>query len=270
MKILDYSPINAETNPLKKIQAHIQGILRYGFAWENDLKAQELVINLFKNRLDRSYTALRHLVIQDADIYIPLILVGPPGITMVNVKSNKGVFRARGDAWLEMDRKTHKYQTAQENLIGKTQILGKVLDTYLSKKNQSHPGIQTALLLANPGAHVEASRPSVRIVRIDGVDRFVSGLVQENEVLPAADAQAVVDALAQAMAREPKVDKSRVELGKIAQETSDKITDASQIKLPPGLERFRMKKREAILLILMSAFEFMLLIALILFVLLAS
>jgi len=57
------------------------------------------------------------------------------------------------------------------------------------------PRIEPVLFFFEPGAHVESSRTSVRIILADGLPRFAGSLIQGRAILDKVEIQNIVDAL---------------------------------------------------------------------------
>ncbi len=256
MKLIDQSRSKATDSPIKKLQIAIDGILAKGFDWDVDLKAQELVAKHLSRLLDSKYTLLRNLRLSVEEDAFPLILVGPPGLLVINPKGIKGVFQAKSENWLELDRRTKQYQTASHNLITESLDLAKKLDAFFEKGERQYPQSQPVLFLAHPGVHVDTNRPAVRIVRVDGIDRFGSTLPQSEAVLDSVQAQAAVDRLAGAFEASQK-DKMEQML-KEQEQRLEKETAAHPAR---PAQRINLDRTRIILLGAMGVAEILLLVA---------
>ncbi len=197
MKVIDLSPLQNNLNPIQKLIAQIQGVSRFGYDWIGDLKVQADIIELTKNLLDSHYTMLRYVTLESLEIPIPLILIGPAGICVVYTSGVKGIFQAKNESWAEMNRSTQKYEPKRNNLINRTQLMMRAVDAFLTRRKQPHPPLQAAIIFPNPGTHVDAVRPAVRIVLSDGIERFVGSLVQSKPVLNPNEAASIIETLTQ-------------------------------------------------------------------------
>ena len=196
MKVIDQSPVRAEIQPFDKFKAYFQGISKYGWQWMADVKAEETIVASLKRYIDNSYTVIRNVVLEENGISIPLVLVGPSGIYVLLVSGAEGIFRARGEVWMAMNRNSRKYAPVAKNLIARAQLMTRVVDAFLSFHHRPHLPLQTALLFGNPGAHVDSVRPAVRVVLRDGMERFANSVTQGDEVYETKDeVQDIIDAL---------------------------------------------------------------------------
>jgi len=184
-------------------------------------------------------------------------------VVVINPRSDVGVFRAREATWVEMNRRTQKYEEGRENLLEQTNRYAQMMVDYLSQNGAPVTEVQPLLVLANPGAHVESSRPIVRILPIDALDRYIAALVQGEVVLAVDAVQVLVEQLstppAEPLPEEPEV---------VEQPKPKKSPPplSGQIDLPPALAKYNMSKRQWILIAVMSGIEFIILVFLILFV----
>lgn len=152
----------------------LRAILQHGFSWPNEMKSQDTVVRYLNRTLDNSYTLLRNVTLPDVDVTIPFILVGPAGVTILNNSPEEGVFRARENVWAMMDKRDGAFRPSKPNLIMRTMLLSRAVDTYLHEKGFTEISSQGVLVLTNPGTHVDTDRPSTRVILVDGLDRFGS------------------------------------------------------------------------------------------------
>ena len=170
MILRDFSPIPYQGGKLP-ITDLLRAILQYGFSWPNEMKSQDKVVRYLNRTLDNSYTLLRNVSLPGLDITIPFILVGPSGVTILNDSPKEGVFRARENVWAMMDKRDGTFRPSKPNLITRTMLLTRAVDTYLHEKGFTEISSEGVLVLTNPGTHVDTDRPSTRVVLVDGLDR---------------------------------------------------------------------------------------------------
>lgn len=173
--------------------------LRLGRDWFEDMQAQDEVIALLGKALDNRFVMLRNVTLEGLEIPIPLVLVGPPGVWVIYPSAIRGLFRARGDAWEKMDSTQEMFRPATPNLMRRTHLMAQAVAAYFSARNVSLPAIEAVLLFSHPGTHVEAIRPEVRIVLVDGLERFIVGILQARIWLERGDVEKVVDLLIKSM-----------------------------------------------------------------------
>lgn len=172
----------------------IQGFFAYGSNWSRDMEAQQELMGQMARVLDNRYVLFRNIVLPGTDIPIPLVLVGPGGIWVMLASAMRGVFRAKGDAWLAMEG--GRFKAVRPNMVTRVLLMTAALDNHLQKEAIKAPQLKPVLLFTNPGMHVDSVNPSARVVLSDAMDRFVNGLVQEMGVMSAENLNKVVNSLA--------------------------------------------------------------------------
>lgn len=249
---------------LQKFWKSVQEVLSLlGISLGGEADAAETVIRRFNRLLDNRYTMLRNVALPGETLRLPLVLVGPPGVVVINPRDDAGVFRAREDAWVVMNRRTQQYEEGRENLLEQTDVYGQMMAAYLSQNGAPVTEVQPVLVFTHPGAHVESSRPIVRILLIDALDRYITVLAQGQSVLSADAVQALVEALSappvETILEEPPV----IEQPKPAKSPPPL---SGQIELPPALAKFNLSKNQWILIAVMAGIESILLVFLIVYI----
>jgi len=145
---------------------------------EKDNEAQDAVINALNKVLDNRFVMLRNITLEGLDVPIPLILIGPPGIRVIYASSSKGVYRAKENIWEELDDRTQRFRIVRPNLLERTSLMARVVDTYLASNGYHVPASEPVLFFSNPGVHVDSTRPTVRIVLTDALDRYIATYAQ--------------------------------------------------------------------------------------------
>jgi hypothetical protein len=162
---------------------------------QKEAEAQETVISTLQKVLDNKYVMLRNTVLEGPDVPIPLILVGPPGVRVIYVSSVKGIYRAREEFWEALDDHTQRFQVAKPNLLNRTLLMARAVETFLHTRSLDPQSTEPVLLFSNPGVHVDSTRPAVRIVLADALDRFATSLVQSRAFLEPDAVQKIVASL---------------------------------------------------------------------------
>jgi hypothetical protein len=267
MKQLDLSKSGkqkASDESMQKVQgAFADALSRIGITVEGEEQAREAVTRLFGRLLDNRYSMLENVSLPNLAEAIPLVLIGPPGIIVINPRNDTGVFRAREDTWVMLNQRSQKYEETRENPMVQTQDYAQAVEAFLQEKGVSPVEVQPVLILVNPGAHVESSRPIVRILPVDAQERYLAALVQAPNPLSAPDVQALVEVFTtqpvEPVAPQPE-----------PQPQPEKAPPpfSSQVELPPFLANFKLSKQQWILLVVMAVFEIILLIVLVFIILL--
>ena len=181
MKIADRTPFRTENGTIDYM-GRAQGTLKYGLSWYARLQAQEVVIAVLEKVLGANFVLLRNVTLPDTDIDLPLVLLGPPGIYLINVTHERGVYRARDDEWGTISGE--KFVPAGINQLQRTVKLGKVLQVYLDRAGfKGEVIIDPILMAADPGMHIESVRPAARIVMSDALERFAISINQARPIL---------------------------------------------------------------------------------------
>ena len=86
MKIIDKTPLIDEKGSLGPLQ-RVQGMLQFGFNWPNELQVQNAIIKFFGSQLEKGYTLIRNMPLGESGIMVPIILLGPTGIYVIEITS---------------------------------------------------------------------------------------------------------------------------------------------------------------------------------------
>ena len=183
MKIIDQTPLVNEKGELG-VPQRVQGMLKYGFSWPTDLQAQKAIVTFFDKQLEKGYTLIRNITLGASGITIPMILLGPAGIYVIHVTYLRGRYEARGNTWNE--ESGNGFKPASPNLIQDTLRMAAAVKAFIERQGIKLPiSIEPVLIGANPGLHVESNKPAVRVLMIDGIKSFVTGLSSAGRVISA-------------------------------------------------------------------------------------
>jgi hypothetical protein len=149
--------------------------------------------------LDNRYVILSDVILPGLKVPIPLVLVGPNGVCVLNPSSIRGVYRAQGENWEQMDERRRDFKPAQPNLIMRVQFLARAVEKFLTGRGYELPEVEPVLIFTDPGVHIETVRPVVRVILIDGVERFTAGLAQGYPTLEKDDIHKIVDLFSASM-----------------------------------------------------------------------
>ncbi|MGE5373576.1 MAG: nuclease-related domain-containing protein [Bacteroidota bacterium] len=183
MKIIDKTPLLNEKGELGFIQ-RFQGMMEYGYNWPNELQAQKAIITYFDRQLEKGYTLIHNYTLGKSGITVPIILLGPSGIHVIHVAYLKGRYEARGEAWNVATG--DGFKPAPDNLVQKTQRMARAVRAFIERQGVKVPvEVEPVLIGGDPGLHIEAVEPAIRVLMIDGVKSFVSKLATAQPVLRA-------------------------------------------------------------------------------------
>ena len=181
MKIIDKTPLLNEKGELGLLQ-QVQGMFKFGFNWPNELAAQKAIITFFEHNLEKGYTLIRNITLGASGIMVPLILLGPTGIYVIHVTYLRGRYEVRGNEWNEASGEG--YKPASINLIQRTTRMANAVKAFIERQGVKLPvSIEPVLIAGDPGLHIESVRPAIKVLMIDGIRSFVSGVVNGKPVL---------------------------------------------------------------------------------------
>lgn len=174
MRIIDLSKYQAEPGISGSLKT-LQGSIIYGYGWSQSRKNQEELIEILGSVLGNECVLLRDVNIPKVSRPIPLVLVTPALLLVINPKSVQGFFRAEGKHWEEMGR-NNEYRPTSNNLIRETWLYHKTIEGYFKQHNFSAPMDRGVMIFVSPETVVESIRPRVRIIQADGIKNFAREL----------------------------------------------------------------------------------------------
>ena len=174
MRIIDLSKYHSESG-LAGFFKRLQGAFTFGWSWPQSRKSQEDLIEILKTVLGNDCVMLRDVNIPKVGRPIPLVLITPASLMVINPKSVQGFFRAEGKRWEELGR-NNEYRLSQDNLIRETWLYQKTIEGYLKQHNYSAPTDRGVMIFVSPETVVESIRPRVRIIQADGIKNFAREL----------------------------------------------------------------------------------------------
>ncbi len=238
--------------------------------------AEGALMTRFMKGLDNRYCMLHKLQFEPKGEIFPPILIGPPGVILINISHAKGFFRAQESAWFEMSNKSNTFEPAQPNLITQSVDFAQKLSDLLDSRNKAHPDIIPVLLFANPGVHVETNDPAIRIALMDGMDSLIDNIIKSDEVLQPVEVNALSDTL-EIMVNPEKAfpvgegedffGKDLIEQDKKPPLTLPEIPIPTDIPLPPVEEQLQFSRRQWIVLAVLTTLTILILLGAILFAL---
>jgi len=191
MKIIDKTPLQDENGKIGFLQ-RIQGTLQFGLNWYPELEGQKRVISYLERNLKKGYTLIRNYTLGASEIVVPIILIGPAGIFVLQVTTLRGDYQAKGDAWETMQN--GRFTPAGINLLTRTQRLARALQVFIERQGLQLPvKIEPVVLAADPGLQVESVRPLVRVVMSDAVDRWAASIAQSPPLMTVEAAHQITE-----------------------------------------------------------------------------
>lgn len=192
MKVIDCTALRDNHSQAVSLD-NILGSLKIGRSSSQDRDAQNILISAFQRALNNKYTMLQNVSLAGLDMPVPLLLVGPAGIWVLNPSGVRGVYRAKGESWEKIDDRKQTYESASENLLTHTEIISKAVEDVMAAHGKEKSHVEPVLVFTNPGVHIETVRPVVRVVLVDALHRFISGILQSRMVYDQEQVQELVD-----------------------------------------------------------------------------
>jgi len=266
MKVLDYSPIPFDGGKLS-FQDRIKGIFQFGFNWISEMKSQEVLITHFDRVLDKRFTLLRNIPLPDGGVTIPLILLGPHGVTVLYNSPLRGIYRAQGDVWEVMDSRMRNFKPSKPNLIRRTALMAQAFENYL-KQSSYELKVDGILVFTDPGVHVNTTRSGVRIILMDAIERFGSGFLGAEQVMTIEDIRTILNTIDTSLQPEEKPEEAAkiVPHQQVAQSVDSGFTQA----MGPIQKRFRFSRRQWLLLGIFAIVDVLILIGFVVVILITA
>lgn len=181
MKIIDKTPLLDEKGSLGTVQ-RIQGMLQYGLNWPRQLQAEKVIVTYFDRQLEKGFTLIRNYTLGQSGIMVPMILMGPAGFYVINITHLRGRYEIKGDTW-NMEA-GEGFKPAPINVVQNTLRMAKAVRAFIERQGTKIPvEIEPILIAADPGLHVESTRPAVKVLLIDAIKSFVTNMATANPVL---------------------------------------------------------------------------------------
>jgi hypothetical protein len=194
MKVLGQSA-RADKGRLPEPLASLVDTLRRDPEWLKDVQAQDIVVHALNKLLDNHYFLIRNATFEGLELPIPLILIGPPGVWVLYPSALRGIYQAKANEWKVLKDRRQTYVPSRTNLLTRTSLFGTAVETYLGDRGYSQYKIEPVLIFTDPGIHIESDHPSIRIVQIDALDRFVNSLSKSALIISWKESQVLVNIL---------------------------------------------------------------------------
>lgn len=179
MKHVDQTPYRSEGGEISIVN-RLQGMLKYGMSWYDRVKAQDAIVAVLGRQLGGQFVLLQNILLPNTEIDLPLILIGPPGVFLINALHERGVFLARDDEWGTLTGDT--FVPARINQVKRAMTMARVLQVYFDRLGYKGILVEPVVMSADPGLHVDSTRPAARVVMSDALDRFALSLLQARPI----------------------------------------------------------------------------------------
>jgi hypothetical protein len=95
-----------------------------------------------------------------------------------------------------MNNRHRRFKPAQPNLIAKALLQARFIQAHLARNGQRLINVEPVLFFSQSGIHIEAVRPAVRLVMTDGLERFITSIIQGQPSLTVQEVDRLVTLLA--------------------------------------------------------------------------
>lgn len=181
MKIIDKTPLVDAKGQLGFSQ-RLQGMMQFGFNWPNELQTQKAIITFFDRQLEKGYTLIRNYTLGQSGITVPIILIGPSGIYVIQIAYERGRYQIHGDKWNVAAGEG--YKPASVNLVQSTMRMARAVRQWIERQGTRVPvNVDPVLIAGDPGLHIESQNPAIKTLMIDGIKSYVTGLTAAPPVL---------------------------------------------------------------------------------------
>jgi hypothetical protein len=266
MKVMDSAQQAAPTNEVGKALAQAQGAFNKLIGTSAEAQGQETLINYLSRQLNNRYIMMRNVKLEGIEIIIPMILLGPTGINVISTWAEKGIYQIKAEAIAKMGN-SKEYVPIRPSPVNRTLLMADAVTRYLRDHNIEPPEVQPVMFFSNAGTHIESARPSIRLVQIDGLERFTSTLLHGQVVLAPEDVHTLITTFTRSTAPVEAVESLPKQPAKIpGADLEPKLTQS----LDRAGRKFSLSTRQWILIGAMALFEVCILIAFIFIILYTS
>jgi hypothetical protein len=192
MKVVDKTPFVSETGEISLVD-RAKATMKFGAAWFPEVEAQRQVLPIFNQVLDKNFTLLRNITPPGLGASIPFILVGPAGVYVLYVTHLRGTYRAKGEEWGTIAN--NAFRPSSPNLLAVTARMARAVQLYLKRQGYESVMVESALLCADAGMHVDSQRPAVRVVMRDALERFGVSIAQARAILSPEQVREIAERL---------------------------------------------------------------------------
>ncbi|MBS1250046.1 MAG: hypothetical protein MAG431_01635 [Chloroflexi bacterium] len=241
----------------------LRSMMKHGFSWRKEQENQEKLIGIIETMLNNECLLLRNVSIPKVEKPIPLILLTPAGIMLINPKYFSGTFEVRDDVWRELSGKD--LVPTRPNPIREVVFYANALLHYFEGHALEDVPLERVVVLTSMGAHVKTKHPAVRIIPFDALKNFAREIGTSEPILSREEIIEFAKLLAKP--RPPSYSTPYPEREDSPQlpDTSPKVVQ----DLEATIQKLNFNKRQWIILGIILAGQVLLVVAFILFILFA-
>lgn len=167
---------------------------KHGFTRFSEEEAKIFCVNALAEGLSDDYVLLQNVNLSDLEIAIPLILIGPSGLYIIMTTNMIGAFRAKGDAFLDLQN-IKKPKPVQPNLLIRTGLMARAVDVYLTRNKVTTYSAQGVLMCADSHMFIESMQPIVQVVMGEAIGMFAKNISKGASLANPQMRQEIIDTL---------------------------------------------------------------------------
>jgi len=140
------------------------------------------------------------------------------------------------------------FQAAKPNLILRTQLLTRGVETFLTQHGYGDLPLEGILVFTDSGTHVDTIRPDVRIVQLDALERFSAQLSSGDPVMGQERRFKLVEMLVQIADETQKIEEQAPTSPSAISDFSQRIDSGFAEKINPLQKRFNFSRQQWLIL----------------------
>ena len=174
----------------------LRAVMKHGFSWKRGRDYQEEFINSIQNILSDKCIILRSLTLPGEENPVPLILISPAGLAVINPRSIEGVYQARDNMWNAIDR-AGDLIPSDPNLVQETQSYASAVQKHLETHDFQDVPLESVLAFVSAGTHVDVKHPAVRVLPFDAIKNFARQIGAAEMILDNREKNQLVELLSE-------------------------------------------------------------------------
>ena len=140
-------------------------------------RGEESVIAELANRLDKRWTIYRNLQLPGSKADLDAVLVGPPGVLVVEIKAYSGSFKINRDRWHY--RRAGRWYLSDKSPLKQALANKRRLEKYLAQHGLSEIPVGTAVILGRDPDYIHFHKPIIPVRRLRDLDKILEPYIQQ-------------------------------------------------------------------------------------------
>ncbi len=146
-------------------------------------RGEETVIAELANCLDKRWTIYRNLQLPGSKADLDAVIVGPPGVLVIEIKAYSGSFKINGDRWHY--RRAGRWYLSNKSPLRQALANKRRLNAYLVQNNLSEIPVDTAVILGRDPDYIHFHKPIIPVRRLRDLAKILEPYIQQ-PTLPGA------------------------------------------------------------------------------------